>query len=196
VIRVVVVFAIGLLCTLDPCLCLAESVGEESSNPSALEKTIRRFFTGQSGYHADDLITRSQVEELQEYLRKTWRRAPASHPLILHRLLPDENRLCKVFYLKNGGKVLREASLKLGGYVGLEALVRTTAKYAHLVKAVRSGSADAVVELVESSDMGKNAETVRAEEKRERRKKMIYTVDDFISAVIVTPKAKTPAEDS
>jgi len=194
--RIVVVFALVLLGVLSPRLGLAESEVEASSKPSAIEMTIRRFFSGQSEYQDGDLITRSQVEEFQLYLRRTRQRGPASHPLILKRLLPDNSRLCKVFYLKNGGKVLRIASQKLGGYAGIEALVKSTASYTQLVDAVRSGAADSVVQLVEAAGMGKKLDTTKIVENRKRRKKTIYTVDDFIKAVIVTPEAKTPAEDS
>jgi len=194
--RIVVVITLMFILSLSPHLAVAGPVVEESSQPSALEMTIRRFFEGQGNYQAGDLITRSQVEELQGYLRKTGRRSPASHPVILRRFLPDRNRLCKVFYLKNGGKVLRAASLELGGYAEIEALARKTASYTQLVKAVRSGQADTVVELVKSSVTGKDDETLKTEEKRKRLNRTIYTVDDFIKVVIATSEAKTPAEEN
>jgi len=59
--------------------CLAESTSEISPGAPEPEMTIRRYFTGQSGYQTGDLITRSQLEELQGYLRRTRWRGPASH---------------------------------------------------------------------------------------------------------------------
>ena len=155
----------------------------ESPNANELEKTIRRYFLGQSDYHEGDLVTRSQVEQLQSYLRKTRRHSPASHPVILQRFLTDRNRLCKAFYLKNGGKVLREASKQIGGYASLEALVRDTGHYTAILQAIHSGSVEEIIKLVESVNESKSAEDREAEHSRKLRKKTIYTIDEFISVV-------------
>jgi len=157
--------------------------------------TIRRYFEGQSGYHAGDLITRSQVAELQVYLRRTRNRGPASHPLLLQRMLPDSCRIAKLFYTKNGGNVLRNAAEKLGGYAVIEALTRSTDSYSQLVKAATSGSVDAVVQLAESAGLEKTNETTFTAGKKKRRRKIIYTVDEFLSVVSATANAKMSSEE-
>jgi len=171
--KMILASALTLLGSLSLSPCLAESAPE----PTELEMTIQRYFTGQSGYQVGDLITRSQVEELQRYLRRTRRRGPASHPLILRRLLPDNCRLVKLFYARNGAQVLRAAAQKLGGYATLEALTRSTASYTQLVEAVNSRSVDSVVKLAQIP------ETAKPEGKKKGRKGVLYTVDEFLSAV-------------
>jgi len=173
----------------------AESAGADSAKASNLEMTIRRFFNSQSGYEAGDLITRSQVMELQGYLRKTRRRAAASHPLILQRVLPDDCRFTKLFYTKNASDVLRAAAQKLGGYEDLKALTKPTGKYTQLVQAVNSGSADAVVKLAESISKARTTTTENGAGKQRRNKRTIYTVEDFLNAVNVAPAAKIPADE-
>jgi len=161
---------------------MAESASENSPALSEPEMTIRRYFTGQSGFQAGDLITRSQVEELQQYLRRTRRRGPASHPRMLRQILPDNCRLAKLFYSGNGDEVLPGAAQRLGGYAVLEALTRSTASYAQLIEAVDSGSVDLVVKLAESVRSAQKSETTQVESKKKRRKRVIYTLDEFLSA--------------
>jgi len=183
--------ALVLLGALSLKPCLAESASEMASKSSDLEMTIRRYFTGQSGYQAGNLITRSQVEELQKYLRRTRRRGPACHPRMLRRILPDGCRLAKLFYSRNGDQVLRVAAQRLGGYAVLEALTRSPASYTQLVEAVDSGSVDSVVQLAESASPAQSPETAKAEGKKKRRNKVIYTLDEFFSAAMAaTENAK------
>jgi len=174
--KIGVVSALVLLGALGVKPCLAESASENSPALSELEMTILRYFTGQSGYQAGNLMTRSQVEELQQYLRRTRRRGPACHPRLLRRMLPDNCRLAKLFYSKNGDQVLRDAAQRLGGYAVLEALTRSTDSYTRLVEAVGSGSVDSVMELARSYV------TAQAESKKKRRNRVIYTLDEFFSA--------------
>jgi len=158
--------------------------------PSVLEKTIRRHFAGQSGYHVGDLITRSQVAELQVYLRRTRCHGPACHPFMLQRVLPDTCRIVKLFYSKNRGNVLRKAAQKLGGYAVIEALTRSPANYTQLVKAADSASVDAIVQLAETTGFGRGYETANSEGPKKRRKKVIYTAAEFLNATSVTTEAK------
>jgi len=191
----VIASVLALFVALSSNQCLAESPQKDSLEPSIQEMTIRRYFEGQSGYHAGDLITRSQVAELQVYLRRTRNRGSASHPLILGRMLPDSCRIAKLFYRKNGGNVLRGAAAKLGGYAAIEALTRSTDSYSQLVEAATSGSVDAVVQLAESAGLGQTNETTVTAGKKKRRRKIIYTVDDFLSAVSVAANASMPSEE-
>jgi len=173
----------------------AESAGADSAKASNLEMTIRRFFSSQSDYEAGDLITRSQVMELQGYLRKTRRRGAASHPLILQRVLPDDCRFTKLFYSKNARDVLRAAAQKLGGYEDLKALTKSTDKYTQLVQTVNVGSVDAVVKLAESASKGRTTATKNGADKQRRSKRIIYTVEEFLNAVNVVPAAKILADE-
>ena len=193
--RIVVTTVFLLIETLSSNQCLAEPPNKESSEPSVQEMTIRRYFEGQSGYHAGNLITRSQVAELQVYLRRTRNRGSASHPLILQRFLPDSCRLAKLFYKKNGGNVLREAAQKLGGYAGIEALTRSPDSYSQLVEAAASGLVDTVVQLAELAGFGQTNIKAVSAGKKKRRRRTIYTVDEFLSAVSEPPAAKMPPDE-
>jgi len=186
--KTIVATVLVLLGALGQSPCFAESAGGISPESAELKMTIQRFFAGESGYQNGDLITRSQVEELQKYLRRTRRRGPALHPTLLGRILPDNRRLVNLFYARSSGEVLRVAAEKLGGYAALEALTRSTASYTQLVEAVDSESVDSVVKLAESAQ---KADTAKAEGKKKRRKKAIYTADDFFSAVLAASEAKT-----
>ncbi len=109
-------------------------------------------------------------------------------------MLPDNSRLAKLFYSRNGNQVLRGAAQKLGGYAVLEALTRPTVSYTRLVEAVDSGSVDSVVKLAESAGLAQNPGPAKAEGRKKGRKKVLYTVDDFLAALVRAPEAKMPAE--
>ncbi|MCA9232601.1 MAG: hypothetical protein KDA57_18270 [Planctomycetales bacterium] len=155
-----------------------ETTAEATNRPSALEMTIRRHFSAISGYQKGDLITKSQVEELQTYLRKTNRHCRAAHPMLLNWILPDDCRLSRLFYSQSGAEVLRTAAGELGSYAELEALTRSADSYAALVEAVESEDADTIVELA-LQGREPNDES-QGKERPSRRSSRLYTVEEFL----------------
>ncbi len=191
-----------LLIALNQALCLAElSQAEKKGEPTKLERTIRRYFASMGGYQEHDLITRSQVEELQGFLRKTGRRSLATHPKLLHRVLPDGSRLAKLFYSRNGANVLRAAAMQLGSYAKLEALTRTPAGHAKLTEAVSLQSVEAVLELVAENHEPLQQPTaekklpVKVKAKTKPRNFRVYTLSEFLNAALATPEATSPTEE-
>jgi hypothetical protein len=168
-----------------------------------LRGTIERYFSSMEGYQPGDLISQSQVEELQLYLLRTQGRISATHPRLLHQVLPDEAPLIRSFYLDDGAEVLREAAKRLHGYDRLQALAHTVPGRAQISAAIGSKSPDLLVNSVKqvlSSETRSNSP-----EQDERQVKSednhIFTLEQFIeasqppsSAGNPYPIAKSPAE--
>ena len=105
--RAILISTIWLLSFSTQDRCQADSRGLGTpSDPKSLELTVRRYFAGMARYEEGDLISFTQVAELQQYLRKTTGHSAASHPSLLRQVLPDASRLSRLFYAKRGAKVL------------------------------------------------------------------------------------------
>jgi|GEM_PF-3806630 len=105
-----------------------------------LSRTIVRFFESQSHYYPGDLIVRSQVAELQDYLRKTRGAGPWTNFQLRRRVLVDHACLARIFYGLGGDRLLREAAQKLGGYGPLDRLCQSKSGREILVAAVRQSN--------------------------------------------------------
>lgn len=154
-----------------------------------LAGTIHRYFAGNSGYREGNLICRSQVEELQRYLRKTHGNIPAVHRRLLKRVLADEAPLTRFFYAKNGEVMLSDAAKKLAGYAQLEAAARTAAGRKQIKAAIKSNQSDALVEFVEQNFPPKPRQKPSQEGQQQARTAggRIYTLEQFIEAALAAP---------
>ena len=165
-----------------------------------LAQTIHRYFAGNSGYREGNLICRSQVEELQQYLRRTRGNIPAIHRRLLNRVLADEAPLTQFFYAKNGEAVLYAAANKLAGYAELEAAARMAAGRKQIKAAIQSNQSDALVEFVKHefptksrpnpSQQGQQADQQAGQQQARTAIARIYTLEQFIEAALATPSSR------
>ena len=84
----------------------ADTETDTEATGRKLAATVYRYFESSKSYHKGDLITRSQLAEMQSYLRKTNGHSPATHPRLLNRALADEARLVRYFYLEKNSEIL------------------------------------------------------------------------------------------
>jgi hypothetical protein len=180
------------LITLIFCLAGALSTtgwSTAAEQPSADEnlqvaRTIERHFAGFSGYREGDLICRSQVEELQRYLRRTRGHIPATHRRLLNQVLADNAFLCRLFFSERGEAVLAAAAKKLSGYADLDSISRLETGRDKIKEAIRSGQPDVLIEYVEqemarrSSGQSRQPNVPEASTGYAR----IYTVEQLIKA--------------
>ncbi len=170
------------LCWMSLSQCRGDDPAKDAKK---LEETVRRYFASIGGYHEGDLISRSQVEDLQVYLRRTQGHSAATHARILRRILPDDSRLVRLFYQKNGAELLRQAAVKNGGYEVFDRLSRSTAKYARLVEATDRGSIEKLNQLTDEELKKLLATKEKSEANKSRVKSSrIYTIEDYLEAVI------------
>jgi len=165
-----------------------------------LAQTIHRYFAGDSSYQEGHLICRSQVEELQQYLRRTHGNIPAIHRRLLNRVLADEAPLTKLFYTKQGEAVLCAAANKLAGYAELEAAARVEAGRKQIKAAIESNQSDALVEFVKQefpvksrpnpSQQGQQAGQQAGQQRTRTEVTRIYTLEQFIEAALATPSSR------
>ena len=165
-----------------------------------LARTIYRYFAANSGHREGYLICRSQVEELQRYLRRTHGNIPAIHRRLLNRVLADEAPLTKLFYTKHGEAVLCAAANKLAGYAKLEAAARMAAGRKQIKAAIESNQSDALVEFVKQefpvksrpnpSQQGQQAGQQAGQQRTRTEVARIYTLEQFIEAALATPSSR------
>ena len=161
-----------------------------------LAQTIRRHFLSSEGYVSGDLITRSEAQSLQEYLRKTRGPIPAAHPRLLKKLLPDIDQLVRLFHGKGGSRVLRSAAEQLGGYQELLSLSRSPEGKRLLREAIRNGQPHEVVEHVAQLRAAAQDESRTAgQEDRPARTSVIrvFTVEEFIQIATEAESTQTSA---
>lgn len=150
-----------------------------------LAGTIHRYFASMSGFREGNLIYRSQVEDLQRYLRKTQGNIPASDRRLSNRLLADRAPLVRLFYAESGEAVLSAAAGKLAGYAELGKAARTPAGRKLIKTAILSDRSDALVKFIKQKLAAKSSpDSQQASRTLDTR---IYTVEQFIEAAIVTP---------
>ena len=171
------------------------NLGQQSQLQAEQEQlagTIRRYFESSGSFHADDLITRSQISGLKRYLRRVGRLGHVSHPAVVSRVSPDNSRLVQLFYKKQGADVLRSAAAELGGYGSLEMLSHDLAGLAALREAVAENDHRTLVEYARSSIESRETSLSDSEQVGTKPlpqdavltgKQGIYTLDEFIEAV-------------
>ena len=192
------------MCAWQPAVTLAQSeeVTEEVAPgfhdsladwTDPLSKTVIRFFESQSQYLPGDLIVRSQVAELQAYLRKTEGACPATNPQLRRRVLVDHACLARVFYGLGGDRLLREAARKLGSYGPLDRLCQSKAGRAILTTAVRQSNLEMLMDYLQKHELP--PEPVRAipldqdidQKQLARKLHKIYTLEELLKSLDLGP---------
>lgn len=160
----------------------------------SISRSVVRYFQSQQHHLSGDLIVRSQVAEIQAYLRKTRGASPATNPKLRKRVLADQNYLARIFYGSQGGRLLREAAIQLGGYGPLDQLCQLQSGRQVLTAAIRQQNLKMLVEYTqkhEPSPESTRASSVDVEKKQQTRKLgNIYTVEDLLKAL--HPDRKAP----
>ncbi len=162
-----------------------------SQQQKVVSETARLYLESNNGYQPGDLITESQIEELQHYLRKSLGKSPATHRGLLNRTLKDTAPLSRFFYREQGNQVLRSAAEKLGGYVKLEALSLEQKGRQALQRAISTGSEAEIVTMVEASRQN-SSEKPTSEQKKTSpyHLRVIYTLEDFLEAAFAKSSEK------
>jgi hypothetical protein len=156
-----------------------------------LAETIERHFAGIVDFRKGHLICRSQVEELQQYLRRTRGHIPASHRRLLIRILADNAPLTTLYHGEHGEKVLTAAADQLGGYEELASLSRLAAGRTLIREAIQADQPDVLVDHV-------NRETAARDSQPGKQANnpgivRIYTVKQLIEAALAPPDSvETP----
>lgn len=154
-----------------------------SQQQEVVSETARLYLESNNRYHPGDLITESQIEELQQYLRKSLGKSPATHRGLLNRTLKDTAPLSRFFYQESENRVLRLAAEKLGGYADLEALSLDHKGRQALQRAISTGSEAEIVTTVEASRQNSSEKPTRERKKTSpNHLRVIYTLDDFLEA--------------
>jgi hypothetical protein len=152
-----------------------------------LSRTVVRYFEGQSQFIPGDLIVRSQVDELQDYLRKTRRASPATNPQLRKHVLVDHACLAKAFYGLGGDWLLREAARKLGGYGPLDQLCQSKAGREILTTAIRLSDLEMLLDYLRKHELPPEpvrVSPVETDKKQVARKlSKIYTVEDLLKVL-------------
>ncbi len=154
-----------------------------------LSKTVVRYFKGQSNYLDGDLIVRSQVAELQAYLRKTQGACAATNPLLRRRVLVDHSCLARAFYSLGGDRLLREAAGILGGYGPLDRLCQTKAGRAILTTAVRQANLEMLLGYLHKHELPPKLIRISQRDTDNQQKHLvqklsrIYTVEELLKAL-------------
>ncbi len=156
--------------------------------------SAKLYLESSSGYVAGDLITESQVEELQHYLLISHGKSPATHSGLLNRAIKDRAPLSRFFYSENGAETLRAAASKLGGYAEIEALAHHREGREALQKAVFNQSVADIVDLVEISRHATSKQDNHEKNSDRHQLKTIYTLDEFLEAAF--SNGRTEAQQS
>ena len=156
-----------------------------STNNKELFDIALRYFQYSESFEPGDLIVRSQVADLQSYLRKTRGPCRATDAKLLKRILPDNAPFSRFFYLHSGEKVLRNAASRLGGYRQLVSACNDKQGLIVIKEAIRTGNPEPLVSFVESradqnSGASSDPKQVNPNSFLDSR---IYTVAEFVEAV-------------
>ena len=144
--RVALVWSLPLVLVVGLVSNMAVAAGPEVD--ANLVETIRLFFTLDPEFRPGDLITRTQVEELQTYLRKTRREGPATEISLLARSLPESTPLVRFFYQDDGSELLRQAAKQLGGYEPIYKLCHMPQERLLVRKAILKSDLSALLAVV------------------------------------------------
>jgi hypothetical protein len=176
----------GVFSTADWTVSAAQPTAEENLQ---VAQTIERYFAGILDYRTGDLICRSQVEELQRYLRKTRGNIPAAHRRLLHRVLADEAPLIRLFYGEHGEKVLGTAAGQLAGYAELDSISRLASGRILIKEAIQSDQPDVLEAYAKRETAAKPSH--QSQQARPQGASTgstrIHTVEQFIEAALATP---------
>lgn len=172
-------------------LFLSEAVANGGTRPPAgslppdFQGTVRRHFASGSDYDPRDLITRTQFEQFQRYLRRTQGNSPLTHPRLLKLFLADNARLSRLFYSAGGKQFFRPLAEQIG-YGPLDALCRTSAGLILVKNCFKAGDAAPILEAirVRNTRSEQLIESVEPESDGGASKEaLLYTVEEFLEYV-------------
>ena len=149
----------------------------KSQQREAIAKIASLYLESIEGYLPGDIITESQVEELQHYLRVSHGVSPVTHRGLLHRALKDTAPLSRFFYREKGSEILRAAERKLGGYAEIEAISLRSQGRDAIQRAIAEQSAAEIVSFVEASRQSSADEL-----DNEKKKALAHSPSDFLYA--------------
>ena len=171
-------------------VCASHALAEKKPNVDsdelqAIKDSVLLYFESTGGFQKGDLVCRSQIEEVQSYLRKTRGHSLATHPRLLNRFLADESRLSRLFYMKNGATVLRKAAEKTAGYSVFDKLSHKTASLKKLNDAVEKEDIQALIELgnLELAKQKNESHDQNSTANNLAKRKRLYTVEDFLDVI-------------
>lgn len=154
-----------------------------SSQLQVIATTARYYLESGRNYQKGDLITESQIDELQQYLRRSFGNSPATHRGLLNRAVKDNAPLSRYFHREHGSQVLRRASEKLGGYAALEVLSLDRQGRQILQKALTTGTETELIAKIESFQQIRSEKPNGIPENGPpHQMKAIYTLEDFLEA--------------
>lgn len=166
------------------CICTSSPATSAAELPKQLKSTVVRYLSADADYRPGDLITQSQLKEIQAYLRRTQGNSPATHPKWRKRMLPDKAHLASIFY-SGGGPVLRQAAAKLGGYGELDRLSKDVSGRRVLQDAIESNSPDKLIRALQAK--GEKTKAQRSNQGNKPpamvRSTRIYTAAEFLAAL-------------
>ncbi len=143
---------------------------------------VRRLLSRVEGLDQGDLLSRSQVEDLRSYLRRTRRDANVVDRQLTLRFLPDSNYLVRLFNRGQNARTLRRAATELGGYERVLALSKTSYGQDVLAEGLRRGRIEGIVQAAEElSERSGVAESDEAAD--QRRDRWLFTVNELIQEI-------------
>ena len=151
-----------------------------------ISRTVIRHFQSQQQYHVGDLIVRSQVAEIQDYMRKTRGISASTNSRLRKRVVADQDPLARAFYSADNDRLLREAAIQLGGYGPLDQLCQLKSGRQILATAIRQANLEMLVKYAHENGVSSGAaqaSSANVEEKRNRERSKIYTVEDLLKAM-------------
>ncbi|MEO2045969.1 MAG: hypothetical protein ABGX16_05285 [Pirellulales bacterium] len=151
-----------------------------------ISRTVIRHFQSQEQYHVGDLIVRSQVAEIQDYMRKTRGISASTNSMFRKRVVADQDPLARTFNSAGNDRLIREAAILLGGYGPLDQLCKLKFGRQILATTIHQSNLEMLVEYVHGhgvSSGAAQASSANAEEKPNRERSKIYTVEDLPKAM-------------
>jgi hypothetical protein len=148
-----------------------------------LAETFELYLSSSSDYQKGDLLWRSQLEEFQEYLKRTGRCSEATHSKWLRRTLQDRSPLV-LFFHTGGRHVLRRAAKKMGGYAEMDLFSHTGQGKKIIQRAIETGSEAELVDALRAQ----RAEAVQRGI-AQQRPLPIYSAQDFLQSL--TPRTES-----
>ena len=158
----------------------------------SISRTVIRHFQSQDQYHVGDLIVRSQVAEIQDYMRKTRGISPITNSRLCKRVIADQDPLARAFNSAGNDQLLREAASQLGGYGPLDQLCQLKSGRQILATTIRQSNLEILLEYIREKGLSPEivqTSSANAEEKQDRGRSKIYTVEDLLKAIHLNRKA-------
>jgi len=165
-------------------------IGHAAELPLNFEETVERYLSVDRNYERGALITKSHLDDLQSYLRRSYGHSIATHVKWQRRMLPDNSRLSQLFYAGGGRFILSKAASQLGGYAKLERLSISSEGRKILHEAIKNNATDVIIQHFEADKLVATAKIEAApangstnESVAPKRSTRIYTAADYVAQV-------------